>query len=162
MKIKGKALWASVQAPNTKYDPVYQIDLVIEDAQVAGAKKAGLKVKKTDDGNVIRFRRNQFRATGEENKKPVVVDATNRPMADLVGNGSLVNVQFTVFEYDNKFGKGTGSDLQGVQVLELVTYGGQDGDEFEVEAEDNEFANEGKPKAPAPTADFDDDIPDVL
>jgi len=160
MKIKGKALWASVQAPNTKYDPVYQVDLIIEDKQVAGAKKAGLKVKKTDDGNVIRFRRNQFRASGEENQKPVVVDASNRPITDLVGNGSVINVQFTVFEYDNKYGKGTGSDLQGIQVLELVVYGGQDGDEFEVEEEGNEFTNEGG--APPPTSDFDDDLPDVL
>jgi len=158
MKIQGKAMWASIQAPNTKYDPVYQIDLIIEDKQVAGAKKAGLKIKNTDDGNVVRFRRNQFRASGEENKKPIVVDEANQPLTDLVGNGSLCNVQFSVFDWKNKFGEGTGVDLQGVQVLELVTFGGADGDEFEVEKaadKDSEF-EKASPDA------FDDDLPDVL
>lgn len=157
MKIQGKALWASIQTPNTKFDPVYQIDLVIEDKQVAGAKKAGLKIKKTDDGNVVRFRRPQFRSSGEENKKPVVVDGSNKQLTSLVGNGSLVNVQFSVYEYDNQFGKGTGSDLQGVQVLELVSYTSEDGGEFEVE--DTEFEAE---KPAVATKDFDDELPDVL
>ena len=158
MKIKGTALWASVLAPNTKFDPVWSIDLVIEDGQVAGAKKAGLKVKKTDDGNVVRFRRNVNRSDGGENKPPVVVDIHRNPQTVLVGNGSLVNVQFSVFEWSNKFGTGTGVDLQGVQVLSLVEFAGGDGSEFEDEAPDEEIVSK-----PAAKVEFDeDDLPDVL
>lgn len=169
MKIQGKAMWASVLAPNMKFpNPttggVYQIDLIIEDKQVAGAKKAGLKVKKTEDGNVVRFRRNEKRRDGTLNKPPVVRDATNQPLTELVGNGSLVNVQFSIYEYDNSFGKGTGADLQGVQVLDLVVFGNADGDEFEVEdefvSEDNTSVEEAT--ADLDTDDFDDDVPDIL
>jgi len=156
MKIRGKALWASVLAPNTKFEPVYCIDLVIEDSQVKGAKAAGLKVKNTEDGNVIRFRRSVTRVSGEINKPPVCVDASRNPQTDLIGNGSDVNVQFSVFEWSNKFGSGTGVDLQGVQVLTLVEYVGGDGSEF-----DDESGEEQVAVASEPVFD-DDDIPDVL
>lgn len=167
MKIQGKAMWACIQAPNTKFEPVWNIDLLIEDKQVAGAKKAGLTVKKTENGNLIRFRRNVIRADGTENDKPVVVDAKKQPITSLVGNGSLVNVQFREYEWKNKFGSGKGYDLQGVQVLSLVTYREQDGDAFDVEDEDTEeLAREETPSTKAPAnkdAEFDDeDLPDVL
>ena len=167
MKIQGKAMWACIQAPNTKFEPVWSIDLLIEDRQVAGAKKAGLVVKKTEDGNLVRFRRNVTRSDGTENDKPVVVDAKKQPITALVGNGSLVNVQFREYDWDNKFGSGKGFDLQGVQVLALVSYGEQDGDAFDVEDEDTEeLAREEIPSTKAPAnkdAEFDDeDLPDVL
>lgn len=167
MKIQGRAMWASVQIPNMKYEHTWQIDLVIEDKQVAGAKKAGLKVKKTEHGNIVVFRRRVIRKDGGENKKPTVVDAKKNPLLCLVGNGSLVNVQFGLYEYDNSFGKGTGVDLQSVQVLELVEYNGTDGAEFEVEEEDTiviegSDADEVEDSDGAAKKDFDDDLPDVL
>lgn len=172
MVIEGKAMWASVLAPNTTFEPMYQIDLVIEDDQVKEAEKQGLKVKKTDDGNVVRFRRKQFRKDGQENRPPVVVDARKQPVTELIGNGSYVKVQFNVYEWSNKFGSGTGADLQGVQVIDLVPFTGQDGGEFEVEDDGSEFEADSKPAAksstgaakanPAPTPDFDDDLPEEL
>lgn len=161
MKIRGKALWASVLSPNTKYDPVYCIDLVIGDDQVKGATAAGLKVKKTEDGNVVRFRRNVTRASGEVNKPPVVVDTARNPQTDLIGNGSDVNVQFSVFEWSNKYGSGTGVDLQGVQVLNLVEYVGGDGSEFDDESGEVQVAEVAEIPA-APSGFDDDEAPDVL
>lgn len=165
MKIQGKALWASIQAPNVKYEPTYQIDLVIEDKQVAGAKKAGLKVKKTEDGNVVGFKRKVTRADGGQNKPPVVVDDHNRPILDLVGNGSLVNVQFSTYTYNNSFGSGVGADLQGVQVLELVEYS-NDGGEFENESDEPDEVVVGdslSDEVEKPAQEFDDDdLPDQL
>lgn len=162
MKIQGKAMWASIQAPNTKYDPVWQIDLIIDDKQVAGAKKAGLKVKKTDDGNVVGFKRKTTRKDGAENQPPVVVDAGNQPLKRLVGNGSLVNVQFSTYTYNNSFGSGVGADLQGVQVLELVEFS-NDGGEFDNESgEEDVVVDSLADEVEVAAQEFDDDVPDQL
>lgn len=164
MKVMGTAMWASIQAPNTTYDPVYSIDLIVTEDVAESLKAMGLKVKSTEDGFVVKFKRNQFRADGTENNKPAVRDADNQPFADLVGNGSRVIVQFSTYEWSNKFGKGISADLQGVQVVELVAYRNGDGDEFEPlnESDEEVIGATSAPKAPGKTDDFDDDIPDVL
>ena len=52
-------------------------------------------------------------------------------ITDLVGNGSVCNVQYSLFKWGpNKFGSGIGIDFKGLQVLSLVSYGAADGDEF--------------------------------
>lgn len=169
MKIQGKALWASVQAPNVKYEPTWQTDLVISDKQVAGAKKAGLKVKKSEDGNVVTFKRKVLRKDGAENKAPVVVNSRNEPIKDLVGNGSLINVQFSTYSYNNSFGAGVGADLQGIQVLELVEYsndggefGNEAGDEDELVEEFTGVDETADSQDGLPAQEFDDDLPEDL
>jgi hypothetical protein len=47
-----------------------------------------------------------------------------------VGNGSDVRVQYNEYEGENKYGPYKGLDLQAVQVLELVPYKSQDGEEL--------------------------------
>lgn len=159
MKVRGIGYWASVQAPNTTFEPVYTIDLAVTDEVASDLKKMGLNGKTTEEGKLFKFKRKQFRQDGTENNKPVIRDAANQPFSDLIGNGSEVIVQFSTYEWTNKFGKGIGADLQGVQVIELVPYRTGDGDEFEPvgEAEDKVI---GEP--PKPQAGYDDDIPDVL
>lgn len=168
MKVKGTAMWASVQTPNRTYDPVYSIDLIVSPESADALKKLGLKTKKTDDGLVCKFKRNLFRQDGTENNKPAVRDAANNPFNELIGNGSEVIVQFSTYEWSNKFGKGVSADLQGVQVLELVPYRAGDGDEFEPvdgDVEDELIGGDSAPRPPkAAKADvpFDDDVADVL
>lgn len=163
MRVRGKAMWASVQAPNTTYDPVYCIDLIVAPEAVEDLKKVGLKVKNTEEGPVVKFKRNQFRADGTENKKPVVRDAHNMPFTDLIGNGSEVIVQFNMFEWRNKFGTGVSADLQGVQVVHLVPYRTGDGEEFEpLEEEEDDIIGETAAPPKPKNVEFDDDLPDVL
>lgn len=165
MKVKGTAMWASVQAPNTTYDPVYCIDLIVVPEVADSLKQLGLKGKSAENGIIFKFKRNQFRADGTENNKPAVRDADNQPFTDLIGNGSEVIVQFSTYEWTNKFGKGISADLQGVQVVNLVPYRTGDGDEFTPLGEDSEEevlgANSTPPK-PSSAEAFDDDVPDVL
>lgn len=131
--VQGKAMWASVQTPNTKFEPVYCIDLVISKKDADTIKKQGLKVKTNDDGEYyVKFKRKLFKKGGDQNKKPKVVDANRQPFAGLIGNGSIVNVQYSVYEWDNSFGSGISADLSGVQVIELVEFTGGDGEEFPV------------------------------
>lgn len=156
MKIKGVAMWASVQSPNTKYDPVYCVDLEVTDEVAKQAKKDGLNPKKKDDKWVIKFKRKVFKKDGTENPKPKVVDSANNEFTGLIGNGSVVNVAYSLYEWSNKFGTGTGVDLQGIQVIDLVPYKGNDVD-FEpvdgfVSAKPSSVAVSG-----SDNTDFDDD-----
>lgn len=161
MKVRGIAYWASVQVPNTTFEPVYTIDLAVGDDAAESLKKIGLKGKVAEEGTVFKFKRKQFRQDGAENNKPVIRDAANQPFSDLIGNGSDVIVQFATYEWKNKFGSGIGADLQGVQVIDLVPYRTGDGDEFEPVGESGEEVIGGAP--PKPNKDgFDDEIPDVL
>lgn len=163
MKVKGIAMWCSVQSPNTTFDPVYQTDLIVSEEAANALKNLGLKVTKTDDGWVHKFKRNQFRPDGSENNKPVVRDANNEPFGGLIGNGSEVIVQFSTYEWSNKFGSGMSSDLQGVQVINLVSYRAADGEEFEpVDGEVEEVIGGDSTPTPPKAVAFDDDVADVL
>lgn len=163
MKIRGIANWASILVPNTKYEPVYCIDLTINDDQAKELKKQGLKPKRNDDGDwVMKFKRKVYKKDGTPAPKPALVDAGNNPINVSVGNGSEVIVQYTIYEWSNNFGQGIGVDLSGVQVVNLIEYKAADGSEFEpVEGYRSTSPAEAKDaseKVPADD-DFDDDIP---
>lgn len=156
MKARGTAMWACVHTPNTTYEAEYSIKLIVNPETDKALKGLGLKGKREDEGIVYKFYRKQFRKDGTENKKPVVVSRDNTPFSDLVGNGSEVIVQFSTYEWSNSFGSGINADLQGVQVIDLVSYRPGDGEEFEVIEDDN-----SEPAKPG-VESFDDDLPDVL
>ena len=128
--VQGKAMWAAVQAPNTQFEPVYSIDVVVNEEDAETLQGHGLKVKEKDGELIFKVKRKLYKADGTQNNKPKVVDAQNAPFAGLIGNGSTVNVKYSVFEWNNKFGQGVGADLQGVQVVELVEFG--DNEDFSV------------------------------
>ena len=46
--VEGKAYWASVTRPNTTFDPVYQIDLAVDEQTAKSFKDSGVAVK-TDE-----------------------------------------------------------------------------------------------------------------
>jgi hypothetical protein len=168
MKIRGIANWASILVPNTRFDPVYCIDLTITEDQAKDLKKQGLKPKQNAEGEwIIKFKRKVFKKDGTYADKPALVDANLNPVTTSVGNGSEVIVQYSVYEWSNNFGAGTGSDLSGVQIINLVEFKAGDGAEFEKE---DGFTSTSPAEAkavkevpvPAKAGDddgFDDDIP---
>jgi hypothetical protein len=122
-----KCKWAAVQQPNTTFEPVWSIDIVLDGTNLKMVKEAGLKPKVDKDGDtVFKFKRKVFRADGEKNNPPEVVDAKKEPFHDLIGNGSTVNISANVYEWENKFGKGIAANLNGVQVVDLVPYGNKE------------------------------------
>jgi hypothetical protein len=137
-----KVSWASVQKPNVQFEPAWEIKVHLSDEQAkalqAEAKAIlpkGIKIKNEDDGSkTFRFKRKVARADGNgENKPPVVCGLGGKDdiFEAMIGNGSICNIQYALIKYDNpKFGKGITTDLKGVQVVDLVPYGVQDGDEF--------------------------------
>lgn len=127
MKTKGKAYWAKVNTLDTKYNQ-WNILLHVDKEEAAKLKAVGLKVKveEKDDELVrsVRFARYlKKRGTkGGQNPKPVVVDAELNEFTGLIGNGSEVIVLHKPYKWNNDFGSGVGSDLQGVQIVNLIPY----------------------------------------
>ena len=132
--------WASVQAdnPNTTYDPRWEVEAILSSEQAAVFVDAGVKVKEDDGVLSLRFKR---KVSGDKkgggtytNKPPQVVDAAKAPFTDLIGNGSLCNIAYSLRDWDGFGAQGVAADLNAVQVLELVPYGGDQGaDEFDDE-----------------------------
>lgn len=124
--LSGKSHWATISSPNTTYEPVYSIDLALTGAELDKAKNLGLIIKnKGDDrGDFVSIKRKQYRRDGSENTKPALKDAQKRDMGNvLIGNGSDVNVLFKTYEWEYAGKSGIGTDLQAVQVVNLIPYG---------------------------------------
>jgi hypothetical protein len=141
----GLAYWASVRNPNLKYEPVYTVDLVVDEEVAAKYEGKGFKVKTlvvNDEvvGKALQIKRKVNGPDGMVRKAPRLVDVQKNPIDDdvLVGNGSKVRVQFSEWEVNNRYGEFKGLDFQGMQVVDLVSYKSGDGDEFEAIASDNE------------------------
>lgn len=124
--LQGKAKWCKVYKPDEKYKK-YSIELYPDATSWKTLEASGYKpkVKEDEDGQKFITLRRAADAV-DYNKQPLgpptVVSADGSPTTDLIGNGSSVRVKLQVYSYDNGFGKGVGSRLDGVQVLDLVKY----------------------------------------
>jgi len=142
----GLAYWASVRNPNLKFEPVYTVDLVVDEEVAAKYEGRGFKVKTlvvNDEviGKALTIKRKVNGPNGMVRKAPKLVDMEKNPLDDdvLVGNGSQVRVQFNEWEVSNKYGEFKGLDFQGMQVVDLKSYKAGDGDEFESISDSEEF-----------------------
>jgi len=98
-------------------------------------KKDGLSIKnKGDDrGDFVSIKRKVRRKDGSLNRAPDLVDGQKRTMTQtLIGNGSLVNVHYTTYEWEFKGNKGVSADLRAVQVTDLVPYNTEADEAFDV------------------------------
>ena len=121
--IQGKAYWASITSPNTTFDPVYQIDLAIDDETAEQLSAKGINVKDDERGKIVKFKRRVNRADGTNNPSPKLVDSAKNPIDVLVGNGSDVKVMYKEYDWNYAGKTGVGLDLQAVQVINLIPYG---------------------------------------
>ena len=136
--INWKAYWASITSPNTTFDSdgVWTIDVGnLDEKNKKILESDGLVVKNKGDDreDFITIKRNVKRKDGAMNNAPLVLDAQKRTiMNTLIGNGSVVNVLYTTYEW--KFGgkAGVSADLKKVQVVDLVAYEGDSDDAFDV------------------------------
>lgn len=161
MKIKGIANWANIQQPNTKFEPVWSIDLTVDGEVAKALRKAGLKVKEADDGYVFKVKRKVDRRDGTQNQKPDVFTADGDLTNVLVGNGSVVIVTIQPYEWKNTFGQGTSADLKSVQIVDLVPYEPDGAVKSVDDYEDDEVIG-SVPSKVKKTGPLDEDLPDVL
>ena len=118
--IEGRAYWASITVPNTKFKPVYTINVLVDDKTFKEFKDKKCSVKELDEGKSVVFRRQVTDKNGNSRPVPKLIDKDKKPITERVGNGSLVRVQYREYPWEYSGRSGTGLDLQAVQVLELV------------------------------------------
>jgi hypothetical protein len=132
MIYEGVAYWASITTPNTRFEPKYTIDLVVDNDTAQQLKTEGFSVKfDKEEGPTITMKRNVNGPNGMVRKAPKLLDKNKNELDCKVGNGSKVRVQAKPWEINRNGQAFKGLELQAVQVLDLVSFSGGDGDEFE-------------------------------
>jgi len=144
--VEGKAYWASITRPNEKFEPMWRLDLAVDDATASEFQKEGISIGETTVDNetiknVIKFKRKVSKANGDKNQPPPLVDAEKKPLDKIVGNGSKVKVMYKSYDWNYKGKTGKGLDLQAVQVLDLVEYTPKEDFSVEGKSEDGEAIN---------------------
>ena len=73
--IEGTAYWASLTRPNEKFEPMWTIDLSVDEKSANELKEQGIKVGETtvDETtipNIVKFKRKCSKANGDKNTQP--------------------------------------------------------------------------------------------
>jgi|TARA_R110000822_G_scaffold26240_2_gene79113 hypothetical protein len=145
-QVEGTAYWASLTRPNEKFEPMWRIDLAVDDDTASDLAKQGIALGETNiDGNtiknIIKFKRKVSKNNGDKNTPPTLVDGQKRPLDKIIGNGSKVVVMYKSYDWNYKGKTGVGLDLQAVQVKELVEYTPKEDFEVIESAEGNADSN---------------------
>ena len=138
MVYEGIAYWASITTPNTRFEPKYTIDLVIDDGIADQLRADGITVKDKDEGATITIKRLVNGTNGMIRRAPKLMDKNKNELDCLVGNGSKVKVQEKPWAVERNGQTFKGLELQAVQVLDLVQFSSGDGDEFDILLEESE------------------------
>ena len=128
--LNGIAKWASITTPNTKFEPVYTVDLIVDQKIADDFASRGHKVKQHDEGPALVIKRKVNGPNGMTRPAPRLLNTDKQEINVAVGNGSKVRVQFNEYSGEGKFGPYLGLDLQAVQVTDLVEYKSADGEEL--------------------------------
>ena len=132
--LSGTVYWASIQAPNTAYEPEWGLDMLVDDNNRKAFEADGVDIKNKGDerGDFVHIRQKVSRRDGTQNDAPVVMDGQKKPFKELVGNGSIANVQYTPFEWSMNGKSGVSPILKRVQIVEHVPYAGGNAEDFDV------------------------------
>lgn len=132
--VEGTAYWASVKRPNTKYKPVYQVNLVVDEDTASDFKRRGFRIKDMDEGPALHIKRYVDGGPKGTREPPKLYDRMKQEVDVEVGNGSRVKVQYREWESFRDGQRHQGMEFVAMQILDLVPYNsGGPGEEFEVE-----------------------------
>ena len=134
--VEGKAYWASITVPNTNFDHVYTVNLVVDKPTADDFKSRGFTIKDMEEGPALIIKRKVHGPNGMIRPAPKLVDKFKNTVDYRVGNGSHVKVQYKEWESTWKGKDFRGLDLQAVQVIHLVESQSEDGAEFSIEGEE--------------------------
>tara|TARA_R110002153_G_scaffold252386_1_gene410146 strand:- start:932 stop:1360 length:429 start_codon:yes stop_codon:yes gene_type:complete len=129
--LQGAAYWAAVTTPNTTFEPVYSVNLVVDQEVADDFQARGFNIKTMDEGPAIVIKRKVNGPNGMIRQAPKLVDRHKNPLDARVGNGSSVRVQYKEWESTWKGQVFKGLDFQAMQVVDLVEVGTADGAEFD-------------------------------
>jgi len=120
--IKGKAFWAAITKPNTRYDPIYSINLIVSDEIANQFAKNGFRVKKQNEGLAVIIERKVNGPNGMVRPAPKLYDKDNNLIDEMIGNGSYVAVQYNEYRGVSENGPYQGLDLMAVKILNKIEY----------------------------------------
>ena len=133
--VKGKAMWANITSPNTRFQPHKYGLTVLTDPDTA-SKLEGIGLNQVRDRSgqpkydepAFTFSKRATRNDGTANTAPKLVDNDGADLDVSVGNGSEVVVK--IKPYKNDYGQF--AELMAVKVENLVEYveGESDNEEF--------------------------------
>ena len=130
--ITGKCHYASITEPNTKFDPVWSIQVEVTDDNREVVEKSGLKVANKGDerGDFVTIKRKVHRKDGSQRNAPLVMDSQNNRWNNdkKIANGSNVNVKAIPYEWDYAGKSGISADLAAVQIVDFIEYSGNQQD----------------------------------
>ena len=130
--ITGKCHYASITEPNTKFDPVWSIQVEVNDDNREVVEKSGLKVANKGDerGDFVTIKRKVHRKDGSQRNAPLVMDSQNNRWNNdkKIANGSTVNVKAIPYEWDYAGKSGVSADLAAVQIVDFIEYTGNQQD----------------------------------
>tara|TARA_R110001606_G_scaffold380589_1_gene541192 strand:+ start:25 stop:453 length:429 start_codon:yes stop_codon:yes gene_type:complete len=129
--LQGTAYWAAVTTPNTTFEPVYSVNLIVDDATAEDFQARGFTIKSMDEGQAVVIKRKVNGPNGMVRPAPRLVDAYKNPLDARIGNGSEVKVQYKEWQSEWKGKMFYGLDFQAMQVLNLIEVGSPDGSEFD-------------------------------
>ena len=136
--LQGAAYWAAVTTPNTTFEPVYSVNLVVDQAVADDFASRGFTIKQMDEGPAVVIKRKVNGPNGMVRQAPRLVDAQKNPLDARIGNGSTVKVQYKDWQSEWKGKTFYGLDFQAMQVIDLIEVGSPDGSEFEALMSDME------------------------
>ena len=133
--VKGKAMWANITSPNTRFQPHKYGLTVLTDPDTA-SKLEGICLNQVRDRSgqpkydepAFTFSKRATRNDGTANAAPKLVDLDGNDLDVSVGNGSDVVVK--IKPYKNDYGQF--AELMAVKVENLIEYveGDTDNEEF--------------------------------
>ena len=127
MIVEGTAYWASIRQPNTTFEPMYTINLVVDDEIAKDFASRGHSIREMEEGPAIVIKRKVNGPNGMTRKAPRLLDNDKNDVDVLIGNGSTVAVTLSV--YDTRRKSIVGTRLDRVKVLEHVLPPSNDDDE---------------------------------
>ena len=123
--ISGKCHYASITEPNVKFDPVWSIQVEVNDDNRATIEAANLPIANKGDerGDFVTIKRKVMRKDGTERQAPIVKDSQNNLWdGKKIANGSVVNVKAIPYDWNYAGKSGVSSDLAAVQVVDFIEY----------------------------------------
>ena len=137
--LEGTAYWAFVTTPNTKYDPVYSVNLVVDNETASDFEDRGFTVKQMEEGPAIIIKRKVNGPKGMVRDAPKLIGRNLEPLTVNVGNGSKVKVKYKEWESTWNGRNFKGLDFIKMQVIDLVEYQSDDDDDELTAIEEEEL-----------------------
>ena len=137
--LEGTAYWDFVTSPNTKFEPTYSVNLVVDNETASDFEDRGFTVKQMDEGPAVVIKRKVNGPNGMIRKAPILVDRSLKEVDVNVGNGSKVKVKYKEWESTWNGRQFKGLDFVKMQIIDLVEYNRDDREDELTAMEDEEL-----------------------